>query len=66
MTIPTVLMQKTTISCTVIFSPINKYAIIDVRNGFSNMRITLEVEVMRKAQNMSKWAKVVPITLTIT
>ena len=66
MTIPTVLMQNTTISCTVIFSPMSKYAIIDVRNGFSKMRITLEVEVKRKAQKMSKWAKVVPMTLAIT
>lgn len=64
--IPIVDMIKTIISCIVIRSLIIKYAIMDVKNGFSKMRMTLEVDVNLKAMKISKWAQVVPTTLAMT
>eukprot|EP00353_Schmidingerella_taraikaensis_P003935 CAMPEP_0185572806 /NCGR_PEP_ID=MMETSP0434-20130131/4669_1 /TAXON_ID=626734 ORGANISM="Favella taraikaensis, Strain Fe Narragansett Bay" /NCGR_SAMPLE_ID=MMETSP0434 /ASSEMBLY_ACC=CAM_ASM_000379 /LENGTH=67 /DNA_ID=CAMNT_0028188809 /DNA_START=700 /DNA_END=906 /DNA_ORIENTATION=- len=42
------------------------YAIIEVKNGFSKIRMTFEVEVSLRAMKMIKWAAVVPTTLAIT
>ena len=66
MIIPIVLIQKTITSCLVMRSFIMKYAIIEVKNGFSKINITFEVEVILRAMKMSRWAQVVPITLIMT
>ena len=63
---PIVEMVKTTTSCFVIRSPITKKASTDVRNGFSKIRIILDVDVNLSAIKISRWAIEVPTTLTIT
>ena len=64
--IPIVDMMKTMISWIVICSPMIRYAMIDVKNGFSKIRITFDVEVNLSAMNMIKCAAVVPTTRAIT
>ena len=39
---------------------------IEVRKGFSKIRITFEVEVSLRAIKINKCAQVVPTTLTMT
>ena len=51
---PMVERQKTITSCTVILSPSIRKAMIDVKNGFSNIRMTFDVEVSLRAMKMSK------------
>ena len=51
---PIVERQKTITSCTVILSPSMRKAMIDVKNGFSNIKMTFDVDVSLSAMKMSK------------
>lgn len=65
-TMPTVLIAKTITSWIVIRSLMSMYAIIDVKNGFSKIRMTFDVDVSLRAINISRCAHVVPTTLAPT
>lgn len=61
--IPIVANMNTKTSCLVIDSPMVKNAIIDIRNGFSRIRITLLAAIIFIAENSSRCEIVSEITL---